>query len=139
MHPSSALQSHSRRRTFSALAFVVCALFSSGRLLWQARTPAAAKASSTGAAHPADQRFAELRPLLPQRGVVGYLGAAGAMARGDYYRTEYALAPLVVDDSLNHPLVIVNFPDSPMVPPANLQLVKDFGNGLALFVNPGAR
>ncbi len=34
----------------------------------------------------------------------------GAAALGDYYLAQYALAPLVVDHSTNHALVVGNFP-----------------------------
>jgi hypothetical protein len=127
---------HSRRFVLCALIFVLCSLVSSVRIFWDARTPEAAKGSSIDVAQRSDQRFATLKPFLPARGVIGYIGESGAPARGDYYRAEYALAPLVVDDSLNHPMVLANFPDSPLPAPTNLQLVKDFGHGVALFANP---
>ena len=87
-----------------------------------------------------DQRFAALKVALPSRGVVGYIGESSALARGDYYLAEYALAPLVVDDSTNHRIVIGNFPSLGSVPFAakNLQLVKDFGNGVLLLTNKDA-
>jgi hypothetical protein len=129
---------NSRRRTTAALIFVLCSLLSSGRIFWNARTPIHARGSSIDIARNSDQRFAVLKPSLPQRGVIGYIGEPGAMARGDYYLAEYALAPLVVDDSPNHPLVLANFPNEPLLAPPNLQLVKDFGNGVALFTNKDA-
>ena len=125
-----------RRWTIAAPIFILCSLLSSTRILWDARTPDRAKGSSIDVAARSDQRFAVLKPSLPQRGVIGYIGKPGALARGDYYRAEYALAPLVVDDSPNHSLVLANFPDEPLLAPPNLQLVKDFGNGVALFTNP---
>jgi hypothetical protein len=118
------------------MIFVLCALVSSARILWYARTPQAVKRSSIDVAQRSDQRFGALKTLLPARGVIGYTGEPGAMARADYYRAEYALAPLVVDDSVNHALVLANFPDSTLPAQANLRLVKDFGNGIALFANP---
>jgi hypothetical protein len=123
----------SRRRTLAALIFIVCSLLSSARILRDARTPALVKRTGIDIPQQSDQRFAEVKASLPERGVIGYLGERGALARGDYYLAEYALAPLVVDDSPNHPLVLGNFPDSPLPAPANLRLMKDFGNGVALF------
>jgi len=103
-----------------------------------ARTPNHGKASTIDVAQRSDQRFAAIKISLPQRGVIGYIGEPGALARGDYYLAEYALAPLVVDDSPNHPLVLANFPNAPLLTSPNLQLVKDFGNGVALFANKDA-
>jgi hypothetical protein len=141
MPASSALDQHledqrSRRVIIAALTFVVCSLLSSGRILWDARTPSLVKNSSIDVAERSDQRFAAVKTFLPQRGVIGYIGEPGALARGDYYLAEYALAPLVVDDSTNHSLVLANFPDSPVSTPPSLQLGKDFGHGVALYANP---
>ena len=75
--------------------------------------------------------------------MTGYLGESGAAALGDYYLAQYALAPLVVDHSVNHALVVGNFPSSTGGAPAalpsdHLQLVQDFGDGVLLFANKGA-
>jgi len=83
-----------------------------------------------------DQRFAPLKGALPTHGAVGYVGEAGAPVDvlSDYYLTQYALAPLVVENSTNHPLVIGNFPRSkPSQVPDNLTMIRDFGNGVFLF------
>jgi hypothetical protein len=131
----AALDRRSRLGTIAALIFVVCSLLSSGRILWDARTSRHVRKSSIDVAQRSDERFAAVKTLLPQRGVIGYIGETGVLARGDYYLAEYALAPLVVDDSPNHPLVLANFPDSPSPMPSNLRLMKDFGNGVALYAN----
>ena len=84
------------------------------------------------------QRFAALRDALPKRGVIGYIGPSED-GLGYYYLAQYALAPLVVDHSSNHVLVIGNFPHSaPPQLPDNLKLVKDFGGGVLLFANKDA-
>ena len=129
----------SRRLTIVALIFVVCSMLSSARIFWDARTPTHVKDSAIDIAQRSDERFAAIKSSLPQRGVIGYIGEPGALARGDYYLAEYALAPLVVDDSPNHLLVVANFPNSTLSASKNLQLVKDFGNGVALFVNKDAK
>lgn len=87
------------------------------------------------------QRFAALREALPKRGVIGYIGQTdSAEGIGDYYVTQYTLAPLVVDRSTAHPIVIGNFPSSPPSQiPRDLELLKDFGHGLLLFANRDAR
>ncbi len=113
-------------------------MLSSARIFWDARTPSHVKDSVIDIAQHSDVRFAAVKSSLPQRGVIGYIGEPDALARGDYYLAEYALAPLVVDDSPNHPLVLANFPNAPLPTPSNLQLVKNFGNGVALFANKDA-
>ena len=143
MQASSAPDQHSadqrsRRLTIVALVFVVCSILSSARIFWGARTPSHAKDSVIDIAQRSGVRFAAVKSSLPQRGVIGYIGEPDALARGDYYLAEYALAPLVVDDSPNHLLVLANFPNSALPAPPNLQLVRDFGNGVALFANKDA-
>jgi hypothetical protein len=86
-----------------------------------------------------DKRFEELHKVLPKRGVVGYLGIGWESGHQlpAYYATQYALAPLVVDNSLEPELVVGNFA-TPLDPttttwPANLFPVQNFGNGVVLF------
>jgi hypothetical protein len=86
-----------------------------------------------------DKRFEQLRDVLPKRGVVGYLGSGweNRYQVPDYYATQYALAPLVVENSLEPDLVVGNFPE-PLDPvatawPSNLVPIQDFGNGVVLF------
>lgn len=139
MQAPSAPNQHSRCVPVVVIIFVACCLLSTGRIAWQARTPDAVRHSSIDIELSSDARFSALKRDLPRRGVIGYIGEPGALARGDYYLTEYALSPLVVDDSTNHPLVVANFPNLPPVAPSGLQLVKDFGHGVALFANKDAR
>ncbi len=77
--------------------------------------------------------------MLPESGVVGYVGESGPAADGSYYLAQYALAPLVVDRSANHALVVGNFATSQVSqsPAENLRLLKDFGNGVLLFAAKG--
>jgi hypothetical protein len=122
------------RLAIACVAFVACSLLSIARLVVDAPTPARIKEHSADIADRSDRRFAVLKAELPQRGVVGYVGEPGTLALGDYYLAEYALAPLVLDHSPNHALVVGNFPVSlPSAPPENLHLVKDFGNGVLLY------
>jgi hypothetical protein len=138
MQAASMQDRPSSRPIIAALFFIFCSLLSSGRIFWDSRTPEQAKKGAIDIAQRSDQRFAAVKTLLPPRGVVGYIGEPGALARGDYYLAEYALAPVVVDDSPNHPLVLANFPDASFSAPTNLRLMKDFGNGVALFANKDA-
>jgi hypothetical protein len=133
----------SRCRIIAALIFVLCSMLSSGRILKDASTQRRLKGATTDLALISDQRFAAAKAVLPRRGVIGYIGEGGDLARGDYYAAEYALAPLVVDDSPDHSLVLGNFPHSsvpapPNVELENLQLIQDFGHGVALFAKKGA-
>jgi hypothetical protein len=124
--------------TVGILAFAVCCLLSSAHLLWN--TPDLLHLSVDDIAARSDQRFAALKAQLPGRGVVGYIGESGNSGTAGYYLAQYALAPLVVDRSPNHALVIGSFPDSlPDSPLGNLQLIQNFGNGVLLFAGNTAK
>lgn len=120
------------RITISIVTLAACCLLSSARLVLDAHS---LQVASDEIARRSDQRFSALKAALPGQGVVGYVGEPGTPALADYYLTQYALAPLVVDHSPNHALVVGNFPASPSAgaPSGDLQLVKDFGDGVLLF------
>jgi hypothetical protein len=127
-----------RLPTIAASIFVVCCLLASAKLVIDTPGPGSLKEDEV--ARRSDQRFAALKAELPQQGIVGYVGESGNRAVGDYYLAQYALAPLVVEHSPNHSLVVGNFLASPPeIPPDNLRLVKDFGNGVLLFASKDAR
>lgn len=113
------------------LVFVFCCLLSSARLVVQA--------SILGHSIPDElaqrsDRFAQLKAVLPARGVIGYVGDTGESGTASYYWTQYELAPLVLDRSANHPLVVGNFSSSSTaISVEKLRLLKDFGNGVLLF------
>ena len=131
-------QTISARAVAAILLFVLCCLLSTGRVVLQAPSPR--HISSDDVSKRSDQRFAALKARLPANGVIGYIGEAGDAETPDYYLTQYALAPLVVDLSPNYTIVIGNFPSSrPSQIPPNLQLVEDFGNGLMLFAAKDAK
>ncbi|HTT23600.1 MAG TPA: hypothetical protein VMG82_32025 [Candidatus Sulfotelmatobacter sp.] len=116
------------------LLFISCCLLSTGRVIVEAPWPG--HIHSDDISKRSDLRFAELKPHLPAKGIVGYLGEPGDSAIPDYYLTQYALAPLVVDFSPSHTIVVGNFPFSPPLQlPENLRLVRDFGNGVMLFAS----
>lgn len=98
-----------------------------------------------------DQRFEELRSVLPARGVVGYLGhpevtgatpaeenSAALLHFRRYLLAQYALAPVVLIESTEPELVVGNF-DSGAVPPppAGLRVMRLFGDGLVLYRHSG--
>ena len=119
-------------RTKAAIAILILgSLLSSARTIFKSPRPGHFEPDTIAAR--SDERFARLKTRLPSEGVVGYIGDAGDSATPYYYLTQYALAPLVVDNSIDHALVIGNFPSSQGSRiPHNLQLVEDFGNGVLL-------
>ncbi len=85
-----------------------------------------------------EQRFRLLRPLLPRRGVVGYvsdrLEDEDAWYRG-WYLTQYALAPVIVVRGTNQPLIVGNFHAAigrDWFEAQRVALVKDLGQGVLL-------
>jgi hypothetical protein len=123
------------RTAIASLIFLLGCLLSSVRIVVDAPTPLQLRELHSEIARQSDERFAELKTMLPESGIVGYVGESGPAADGSYYLAQYALAPLVVDRSPNRALVVGNFATSQVAQSAveNLRLVKDFGNGVLLF------
>lgn len=93
-----------------------------------------------------ESRYEQLKNSLPRHGIVGYVSNLKAEdirfdpGFGEYYFTQYALAPLVVSRSSEQSLVIGNFLPAASVTPAavtNMVLVQDFGDGIMLFRREG--
>src|SRR5437763_10245643 len=121
------------RTTTASVVFACCCLLSSARLLIDAPSPHTWRVSAAEVPKRSDLRFSALKTVLPKRGVVGYMGESGSAADGDYYLTQYALVPLIVDRSIRHALIIGTFPKSPpAAPPDGLQLLQDFGDRVLL-------
>jgi hypothetical protein len=138
MHPPTATEKPDPRAVLAITILLLSCALSTGRLLL--KTPGPRQLSDPNQVEQrSDARFTTLKSALPKYGVVGYVGAPGAAAQGDYYLAQYALAPLVVDHSPDHRLVIGNFPPgaAPTLPP-NLQLIKNFGDGVLLFSSKDA-
>ena len=132
MHDAPDQQATTARAKTAILLFILCCLLSTTRLVLNAPRPDHIQRDEI--ATRSDLRFAALKAQFPASGVVGYIGATGDSALPDYYLTQYALAPVVVDHSVNQALVIGNFPGSSApFTPRNLRLVHDFGNGVMLF------
>jgi hypothetical protein len=120
------------------LIFVFTCLLSTARIVQ--RSPVLSQLQTDHVAQRSDQRFAAIKLQLPERGVIGYIGANDMDGTADYYLAQYALAPRVIDRSPDHPLVIGNLPeDSPKILPPGLALINDFGNGVLLLSNKDAR
>jgi hypothetical protein len=124
-----------RRSTLALVVFVLCCLLSSARLVVDAPRPKSLSDLASQIPNGSDRRFAALKAALPAQGTIGYVGEPGAPVDvlGNYYLTQYALAPLILENSPNHPLVVGNFPSSSPQTPDNLKLIRDFGNGVLLF------
>jgi len=97
-----------------------------------------------------EARIAMLKPSLPVFGEVGYVTTVEnekifAYERAfqnveflaQYVLTQYTLAPLIVRNSPDRPLVVGNFIDGPPAPgfleKKGLSPVRDFGDGLILY------
>jgi hypothetical protein len=138
MHLPQRTDSASPRMKCAILLFTLCCLLSTIRILREAPNPA--HLSPDDISKRSDQRFAAVKTRLPASGVIGYIGESGDSSTPDYYLTQYALAPLVVDRSTHHAIVIGNFPLSPPSDlPPNLRLVEDFGSGVLLLASEDAR
>ncbi len=86
-----------------------------------------------------DNRLAPLRAQLTQYGSteIGYItDVRGADWFTGYSRTQYALAPILVDDSTDLTFVVANLSDPSSVASimrnSHLVLVSDYGNGVFL-------
>jgi len=138
MQTPQSTESASPRAKCAILFFTLCCLLSTIRILREAPNPA--HLTPDDISKQSDRRFAAVKTRLPATGVIGYIGESGNSSTPDYYLTQYALAPLVVDRSTHHAIVIGNFPLSPPsnLPP-NLRLVEDFGSGVLLLAGEDAR
>ena len=97
-----------------------------------------------------EKRIAQLLPLLPLSGDVGYVTTVendrifaaeksftNVEFLAQYVLTQYTLAPRIVRNSPDLPLVVGNFIDGPPAPgfleKNGLIPLKDFGDGLVLY------
>jgi hypothetical protein len=129
------------------------------RLLIGAITLGAAAAMAGIAAHPQsgkpllvngqplpsalDLRFTPLRDVLPRRGVIGYATTQPVTSRdfellSRHRYAQYVLAPLLLDRTDNHPLVLADFPDAASLAeylaqnPGRLRVLHGAPDGLAV-------
>ena len=134
-----------RLALMSRLAIVVLvfsALLSNFILLFQKATAFDPKRLGKDPISLHESRLELLKKALPRHGTVGYISNLTANdirfdpGFGQYYLTQYALAPLVVDYSSDQPLVVGNLRGSASIStPAvrGIAVLKDFGNGVMLF------
>lgn len=87
-----------------------------------------------------DSRFAPLKARLLADACreVGYVTDEPATADWftDFFRTQYALAPTLVDDSTDHELIVGNLRDpsslADILRTKDLRVISDYGNGVVL-------
>lgn len=128
----------SRNAHVALVIFVGCCLLSVVRIVREAPKPWNLQPDDIP--QRSDQRFSALKQVLPSSGVIGYVGEPGESSLPDYYLAQYALAPLVVDRSIQHKVVVGNFPSlhiPPLMP--GLREIQDFGNGVVLLANEGTQ
>jgi hypothetical protein len=136
MKPPAPTDSLPAYQSIGISVFVFCCLLSSLALL--RRAPKAWPLDADDIATRSDERFAAVKAKLPAQGVIGYIGEPGNSGTADYYLAQYALAPLIVDRSPHHALVLGSFPDRAPEIPQTLQLIDRFGPGVLLLRNAAA-
>jgi hypothetical protein len=137
------------RRKAGLLILVVLTGYAVLNLLWQGiRSYPDLPGTDPVTIH--ETRIAQLLPLLPASGAVGYVttvendrifAAEKAFQNVEYLAqyvlTQYTLAPRIVRNSPDLPLVVGNFIDGPPAPgfleKNGLIPLKDFGDGLVLY------
>ena len=89
-----------------------------------------------------ENRFVNLRQLLPPRGVTGYISDDENEDDQEFidsriYLAQYSLSPVILVRSLDYSLIVGNFldhtPDFEIYRKQGLIPIKDFGNGIVLF------
>ncbi len=89
-----------------------------------------------------ENRFVNLRQLLPQHGVIGYISDEKNESDQDFidsriYLAQYSLSPVILVRSRDYSLIVGNFleqtPDCEAYRKQGLIPIKDFGNGVVLF------
>jgi hypothetical protein len=101
-------------------------------------------------------RITQLKEFLPSSGSVGYITTiendrifaaeksfSNVEFLAQYVLTQYTLAPLVIRNSPDFPVIIGNFIDGPPAPgfleKNSLHSIRDFGDGLILYQKGGER
>ena len=88
-----------------------------------------------------DLRFEPLRKFLPARATLGFVSDARDPVELSVrlMLAEFALTPLLLVSGPDQPMIVGDFSEAAAAAVArelNLTLVRDFGNGVALFARP---
>ena len=137
------------RRRVGLAILILCTGYAVLNLLWQGiRSYPELPDTDPVTIHEA--RIEQLKPVLPASGVVGYVTTVendrifakekafqNVEYLAQYALTQYTLAPLIVQNSPDLPLVVGNFLDGPPAPGFlerhGLIPLRDFGDGLVLY------
>jgi hypothetical protein len=87
-----------------------------------------------------EERLARVKKRLPANGVIGYVSDDSnideSVAWRRYATTQYVLAPLILERTAEHELVLGVFKDPSTIPAVvvnkNLLITEDFGDGIVL-------
>jgi hypothetical protein len=86
-----------------------------------------------------ESRFDQIRKTVQPHSVFGYVSdnpPTDPSARAEFYLTQYTLAPAMVKNTADEPLVIVNYHsaklDEKLLANNKLLLIHDYGNGVLL-------
>jgi hypothetical protein len=107
--------------------------------LWQAASAPPAPGAEAEPEMYDGERFASVKPLLPRAGVIGYRDDHTADSPGGMVLrfSQYVLAPVVLREDADGPLVLVNGrPGAAALPEesgARRRLLHDAGNGVRLY------
>jgi hypothetical protein len=89
-----------------------------------------------------EERVQAIRRDLPSHGTLGYIAdelppnSDERLHSHEFFHIQYALAPLILVDSPQYPLVLGDFHtpvDSERIARLKLVMVRDYGNGVMLF------
>lgn len=126
------------RHQFSVLFLACLALLSSFWFLLDVLSAATHRAKTFGVASFED-RFKDFRKAVQPFGVYGYVSdnpPNDASNIAEYHLTQYTLVPAVIKPSADASLIILNYHSKQLDPGLlrnnHLNLVQDFGNGVAL-------
>lgn len=126
------------RHQFAVLALAALALASSFWWLLDLLQDYA-KNGKTFGVEAFENRFSNFRKSAAPNTVYGYFSddpTRTQVTQAEYFLTEYAIAPNMVIETRNLPLVIANThsptPNMTALNAAHLDLIQDFGNGVLL-------
>lgn len=90
---------------------------------------------------PFEKRFDALRKDLPPHSVLGYVSdnpnSDMVTSQGEFYLTQYTLAPAIILASTTEPLEVANFhndnPDVNLLKAKHLVFVKNYGSAVNIY------
>jgi hypothetical protein len=128
------------RHQFAVIAIAAIALASSFWLLLDLVSVFSKNVPSFGV-EAFEKRFEALHQALPPHSVLGYVSdnpaADEVTSQGEFYLTQYTLAPVIIKPSTVEPLEVANFhigkPSDDLLKAKFLVDVKDYGNDVHIY------